>query len=147
MRSLQRPNAKAFIQYLVNRTAATTILDQAGTPMGQVVDVDRARVNATGSRIIRGLYFVEMGKPLALNAVVRVEATAGLRSHDADALKIARVYSMFSDRRDGEIGKAFSYVAGFGPGISVWMMLLYDYFVWVGTVDCRTADASVLPLL
>jgi hypothetical protein len=39
------------------------------------------------------------------------------------------------DRRDRSIGTAFSYVAGFGPGFSVWLMLLYDFFFWLGTVD------------
>lgn len=144
MRSLQKPNAKAFADYLASRTTQSTILAPDGAPMGQIVDVDRARVGATGARIIRGLYFIEMRKPLPPNALIRVEAKAGLSPHEPDALRIARTYSMFPDRREREIGKAFSYVAGFGPAVSVWVMLLYDYFVWVGTVDA-SATATELP--
>lgn len=137
LRSLQRPNAKAFAEYLARQTAQTTILALDGAPMGQVVDGDRTRVNATGARIIRGLYFSEMGKPLDPNAVIKVGAKADLSAHEPDALEIARLFSVFAEHRDREIGKAFSYVAGFGPGMSVWLMLLYDYFVWLGTVDTR----------
>lgn len=145
LRSLQRPNARAFAEYLASQTTTSAIVGQDGAPMGQIIDVDRARVNATGSRIIRGLYFVEMGRPITLNAVMRVEAKGGpLRSDEADALTIARAYSKFSERRHKEIGTAFSYAAGFGHGISVWIMLLYDYFLWVGTVDERSMSVDGL---
>lgn len=144
MRSLQRPNAKAFLEYLASQTTASTILGHGGTPMGQVVDVYHARVNATGTRIIRALHFFETGEPLTRDAVVKVGAKAGLGPHEADTLEIARAFSKFSDRRDREIGRAFSYVAGFAPGMSVWMILMYEYFVWCGTVDSRAAKASAL---
>jgi hypothetical protein len=139
IRSLERPSAKAFAEYLARKTKRTTILAPDGKPMGEVVEVDRARVNATGARMIRALYFVETGKPLPPDAVVKVGAKASLSPHEPEALEIARVYSMFTDRRDREIGKAFSYVACFGPGLSVWVMLLYDYFFWLGTVDTRSS--------
>jgi hypothetical protein len=42
---------------------------------------------------------------------------------------------MLSDHRTGAIGEAFSYVAAVGPGVSFWLILLYDYFFWAGTVD------------
>jgi hypothetical protein len=147
LRSLKKPNARAFAEYLASQTAASAVVAPDGAPMGQIVNVDRARVNATGARIIRGLYFVEMGRPLTPNAVMRVEARGGpLRPDEADARTIAHAYCKFSEHRDGAIGTAFSYAAGFGDGMSVWIMLLYDYFLWVGTVDARSAPDGGLGL-
>jgi hypothetical protein len=70
VRSLERPSAKAFAEYLIRQTTDTTILAPDGKPMGEVVSVDRARVDATGARMIRALHFVEGGKPLPPNAIV-----------------------------------------------------------------------------
>jgi len=146
LRSLQNPNAKAFAEYLAHQTTQTTILAPDGAPMGQAVEVDRTRVNATGARIIRGLYFSEIGKPLERDALIKIGTKPGLSEHDPDAVQIARCYSAFPEHRDREIGTAFSYVAGFGPGVSVWMMLLYDYFAWVGTVDTRASRDAIWPV-
>ena len=48
----------------------------------------------------------------------------------------------FADYLDSQtsptkIGETFSYVAGFGQGFSIWLMMLYGYFVWAGTTDSR----------
>ncbi|MEK7992249.1 MAG: hypothetical protein AAB403_00440 [Planctomycetota bacterium] len=147
IRSLQRPNAKAFADYLTSQMAATRILAPDGVPMGQAIEVDRRRVHATGARIIRGLFYVEKGKPVPPGALLRVEATAGLNSSDPVVLQFARLYGQCSERRDREIGKAFSYAAGFGPGFSIWLMLLYDYFAWAGTVDMRSTSADLITCL
>lgn len=137
MRSLQRPTAGRFVEYLARQATPTAVLDSHGDPMGTMIEIDRSRVNATGARLIRGLHFVEAGTPIPKGGVVRVEAKAGISPGEPDALKIARVYRALKDRRDREIGSAFSYVACFGLDFSIWVMLLYDYFVWVGTVDTR----------
>lgn len=135
-RSLQRPNAKAFVEYLARQSMSTTILGAHGLPLGRVIELDQTRVNATGSRLIRGLHFNETGESLSPH-MVRTAAKMGLRADDPDTLEFARVYSKFSERKNREIGTAFSYVAGFAPGISVWLMLLYDCLAWIGTVDSR----------
>jgi hypothetical protein len=137
MRSLQRPDARAFVEYLARQSTNTTILAHHGRPLGQIIDVDKVRVNATGARLVRGLHFVETGKPLS-RSVVRVETKLGLRTDEKDSLEIARVFSGFPEWKNREFGTAFSYVAGFAPGMSVWLMLLYDYFVWLGVVDTRS---------
>ena len=135
VRSLQRQNAKAFADYLTRRMTETKILAADGTPMGSTLEVDRERINATGERMVRGLFSIEMGKPLSPTAHVRIAANAGVNASDPVILQLARTYHQCSDRRDREIGRAFSYAAGFGVDLSVWILVLYDYFVWIATVD------------
>jgi hypothetical protein len=53
--------------------------------------MDKRRVNATGARMIRGLYFIEMGEPLSSLAILKVAAKAGQPSK-ADLKTIAHVY-------------------------------------------------------
>lgn len=137
VRSLERPNAQGFLDYLRRETNHTIVLDQSGVPMGSVTEVNKSRVNATGARIVRALHYAETGKVLSPAAIVRTGAKVGLRAHDEDMLEIARVYSTFKEYRHREIGNAFSYVGCLAPGISVWLILLYDYFAWIGTADDR----------
>jgi hypothetical protein len=70
-------------------------------------------------------------------AVIRVGCQMALRPTDADTITIARVMKTWPDWRDGSVGTAFSYMAAFGNGVSAWLMLLYDFFYWLGTVDAR----------
>lgn len=137
LRSLQRPSARAFAEYVATQTASSRILGQDGLPLGQVLELDKERVNRTGERFIRALYFVEAGTPMPVGSLVRVGCKTGLRPTDADTITIARVMQTLPDWRDGAVGTAFSYVAAFGKGMSAWLMLLYDFFFWLGTVDCR----------
>ena len=137
LRSLQKPNARAFAEYLAKQADNSAILGQDESPMGQVIELDRSRVNRVGERFVRALYFTETGTPLPVGALLRVGSTMGLRATDTDTQEIGRVLIKIPDRRDRSVGTAFSYVTGFGPGFSVWFMLLYDFFFWLGTVDCR----------
>jgi hypothetical protein len=105
--------------------------------MGQVLEFHKVRVNRTGERFIRALYFVEKGIPIPNDAAVRVGAKMGLRANDADTITIARAMKAFPDWRDGSVENAFSYLATFGDVGSAWLMLLYDFFFWFGTVDLR----------
>jgi hypothetical protein len=111
------------------------------TPTGQpimAVQTDQRRVNATGMHILRGLYFRETGKRLSgATADVRVASKSGLTAEHPAVLTAARVFNLFPDQRNGAMGSAFSYAAAFGYGRSVWLMLLYDYFFWIGSVDER----------
>ena len=61
LRSLQRPNARGFAEYLRSQSNATWILSAAGVPY-IAIDLDNQRVKNTGLHIIRGLYFRETGK-------------------------------------------------------------------------------------
>ena len=139
-RSLQRPDARGFVEYLASQTTQSTVLGPDGSPIGQVIELDKSRVNRTGQRIVRALHFVEVGTPLA-DSVVRVGSNMGLRATDADTITIARALKTLPDWRDGSVGTAFSYVAAIGPGFSFWFMLLYDFFFWLGTVDSRGVKA------
>jgi hypothetical protein len=112
LRSLERPDAKAFSDYVKSRMRETTILGSDGKPMGHELKVDKARINATGARIVRGLFFIETGKPLSPKVFVRVASNINVRPSDPTLLQLARVYKSSSDHRNREIGSAFSYVAG-----------------------------------
>jgi hypothetical protein len=140
LRSLQRPNAKGFAEYLANQGTDSTILGVGGSPMGRVTEVNKRRVNATGSRIVRGLYFVELGRPMPEGAVLKVGCKDGLTPADPDIQTLARIMQQMPDRRYRAFGTAFSYVAGVGGGVSFWLMLLYDYFIWLVTVDERNTS-------
>jgi hypothetical protein len=137
LRSLQKPEARAFAEYLTRQAESSVILGQDGSPMGQVLELDKARTNRTGERFIRALYFHETGTALPRDAVVRVACNMGLRKTDADFKTICRVLAAFPERRHGFSGTAFGYLVALGPESSAWLMQLYDFFVLVGTVDCR----------
>ncbi|MDQ2841441.1 MAG: hypothetical protein M3Y72_10470 [Acidobacteriota bacterium] len=102
------------------------------------IQMEQQRVNSSGMHILRGLYFHETGKRLCgTSADVRVASKAGLTAEHPDMLTIARVFRLFPDQRNGAMGTAFSYAAAFGHGRSLWLMLLYDYFFWIGSIDER----------
>ena len=52
-------------------------------------------------------------------------------------LTIAEVFNAFPEHRDGAVGHAFSYAAAFAGEMSAWLMMLYDYFFWIATIDER----------
>lgn len=140
MRSLQRPNARAFAEYISQQSHLLNVLAPDGNPV-LTVEFDRQRINRSGLHILRGLYFRETGNRLSgQNADVRLGSKAGLTHEHSQTLTIARVFRLFPDQRNGATGTAFSYAAAFGDRRSVWLMLLYDYFFWVGTVDERDAS-------
>jgi hypothetical protein len=150
MRSLQRPNARAFLEYVGQQLERTRILWPSGEPMVTLL-MDEQRVNASGMHIIRGLYFHQTRKRLSgSSADVQVASRIDPVPDDLDMLNIARVFDAFTDQRSGAAGTAFSYVAALGDRWSVWLMLLYDYFVWIGVIDERNPserEANRAPLI
>ncbi len=137
VRSLRRPNAQAFAEYLAHQSHRMNILAPSGNPV-VAIQMEQQRVNSSGMHILRGLYFHETGKRLCgTSADVRVASKAGLTAEHPDMLTIARVFRLFPDQRNGAMGTAFSYAAAFGHGRSLWLMLLYDYFFWIGSIDER----------
>jgi hypothetical protein len=105
--------------------------------MGQVLELDKERANRIGQRFIRALYFHETGMAVPRNTVIRVACNMGLRTIDTEFSEICRVLAAFRDRKHGYIGTAFGYLAALEPEFSAWLMQFYDFFVWLGTVDCR----------
>jgi hypothetical protein len=143
--SLAHPNARGFAQYLASHTTSARIVTPSGMPVMKI-ELDRKRLNKTGLRIMRGLYFRETGKPVPSVAAVRLESTTDLTADHPDMLTIATMWNVLTDHRDGATGRAFSYAAAFGRGVSVWLMLLYDYFFWAGTIDERDpTEREALP--
>jgi hypothetical protein len=99
IRSLQRPEAKKFANYLAGQSNLSSILGADGRPMGRYFEPDRNRMNATGERIVRGLYFVEVGQPLPTSKQIRVACKSGLTAEHPDMIQFARIFRSFSDKR------------------------------------------------
>jgi hypothetical protein len=136
LRSFQYPEGRKFAQYLGRNTNPTSILAASGAPIATMAQ-DRNRLNATGEHLLRGLYFIEKGRPVRNDATIRIEHTTGLHPEHPAMRTIAEVFYRFPERRDGAVGHAFSYGAAFGDEMSVWVMMLYDYFFWLATIDER----------
>jgi hypothetical protein len=143
LRSLERPEAQAFADYVKRNMAETTILDASERPMGHTMEVDKKRVNATGRRIVRGLFFVETGKPLAPTQQIKIESNIDVRSSDPMILQFARLYQMCPDHRNRQIGSAFDYVGGLHEKFSIWMLMLYGNFIWLATMDYSQVTESL----
>jgi hypothetical protein len=144
IRSLERPDARGFANYLASKSRPTNVLAWNGNPIVSM-EIDRERVNRTGLHIMRGLYYVEFRRPIPPDAAIKVGATTGLTADHPDMLTIARVFGILPEHRDGATGKAFSYATAFGGGVSSWLMLLYDYFFWAGAIDERPLSERETP--
>jgi hypothetical protein len=140
LRSLQRPKAKPFSEYLLNQMSSSIVLGADGNPMGQLVEVEKNRIDATGARLVRGLYYVEKGEILGQPKEFRIASRAGVTEKDPAIQQFARMYASSTDHRTGEVGEAFSYAACFHPTFSIWFLFLYSYFSWLATI--RPHDAT-----
>jgi hypothetical protein len=134
LRSLQRPEAKGFVQYLVSQMKDSTVLGPDGKPLGQSVEVDRNRINATGERMVRALFYVELEEALPPSTRIRIAAKPGITPSNPAILQFARMYDRCPDRRNKTVGDAFSYVVCFYPDFSIWLLLLYEHFSWLATI-------------
>jgi hypothetical protein len=139
LRSLQRPQAKPFSEYLLKQMSYSIVLGADGNPMGHVVEVEKNRIDATGARLIRGLHYVERRERLGQPKEFRIASRAGITAEDPSIQQFAKMYAGSADRRTKEIGEAFSYAACFHPTFSVWFLLLYGFFGWLAIVRPRDA--------
>jgi hypothetical protein len=135
MRSLQRSDAAGFARYLSNQTHATLVLGANGIPIGSTTEADRERINATGIRLIKALLFLETGRRLSEQDKIGIAAKAGVTPNEPAILQFARVYRLCSHHCSRDFGSGFSYAAGLHANFSIWLMILYDYFCWAGTVQ------------
>lgn len=131
LRSLRRPAAKHFSDYLLGQMSYSIVLGADGNPMGQVVEVDKSRVDATGARLVRGLYYVEKKSSLGSPEQFRIASKAGVEAADPAIQQFARMYAGCADRCTREIDDVFSYAACFWSSFSIWFLLLYGYFGWL----------------
>jgi len=122
IRSLQRPQSSGFTQYVLGQLKPSTILDWPGKPLAHQVDVDRKRVDASGERLVRGLFFHETGNVLDSALRIRIASKAGVVAYDPAIVHFARTYQTWPDRRSRNVGNAFRYVAAFYSGNSIWFL-------------------------
>ena len=136
LRSLQRPDARGFAEYLTRTAESSTVLGQDSLPLGQAFELDKTRVNQTGERLVRAFHFVEMGTPVPRNKTVRVACNMSLKPtrprHTDDCT---------NDRKPSPTGGMAAWARhsvmsplSRMPG-AVWLMLLYDFFFWLGIVQ------------
>ena len=138
MRSLNKPDARGFASYLGRQSRRMSVLAPNGNHVVGASDGTSRGINRSGMHMLRGLYFHETGARLSgSNAEVRVASKSGLTAEHPAMLTTAQVFRLFPDQRNGAAGTAFSYAAAFGHSRSAWLMLLYDYFFWIGTIDTR----------
>jgi hypothetical protein len=132
-RSLQYPEARGLAKYLASHTEPSPILGVNGAHIGKLTQ-DLRRINATGERIIRGLYYVERRRPVAPDARILIESRNNIELSDEILLLAVQAYEASKDRSTREVGKAFSYAVGFDNDRSVWVLMVYGYFFWFATV-------------
>ncbi len=136
LRSLERPSAIGFKQYLASQTQPSKVLNFQGFPLGTVTEVGNQRVNGVrGARLIKALYYAETGAPISAESTIKVAGKTGLRPSDEATKTIALIMHNLPDWREKSFGTAFSYLGGLGPLFSVWLLGLYGFFFWCGTID------------
>lgn len=135
IRSLERPQSKGFANYLNSQIAPTSILGPDGTPFGWTVHAESARVNSTGERMIRGLFYLESGRPLGPLARIQIGSKMGVERRDPAIEHFAAALRKIPDQRSKTLEDTFGYVAAFHPAGSIWLLLLYGTFSWMAKVD------------
>lgn len=133
-RSLQRPQARGFSEYLRSQLKKSDLVDSLGRPLGIRAEVDRSRIEATGERIAKGLHFHFGGQPLPRDAQVFVYSKPGYDAIDFIIPNFTAVLEKCGAQRIGQIGAGFSYVAGASGDAYVFGILLYEYFWWIVAV-------------
>jgi hypothetical protein len=134
MRALQYPKARGFAECLAGQTQLSPIVGVSGVPLRKLTR-DFTRLASTGARLIRGLHYVEMERALAPDARITMSMSDTVEPSDEVMLLTVRAYDAAKERRQREVGSAFSYAAGFDDdGRSVWVIMVYGYFFWFATV-------------
>jgi hypothetical protein len=138
-RSLQKPQAAAFARYVESQRSLSLLFGPDGSRIA-VVTADRRRIDAVGARLIRGLFFADTGRRLPATAKLRCAAKYGLPP-EKEFHEFVKLWGRTQVQSDRAIGDGFSYVAGFYPQFSVWMLMLYEVLMWFGTVEYKPAAA------
>ncbi len=71
MRSLQRPNARSFAQYLAAKSSPTPLLAWNGSPIVSM-EIEQERINNTGRHMLRGLFYREFKRQVREDAAVGI---------------------------------------------------------------------------
>ena len=77
MRTLQYPQGRGFAKYLGRQTTLSPILGTNGVQVRKLTR-DLNRLAATGERLVRGLHYVETGKPLTPDARITMSMCADI---------------------------------------------------------------------
>jgi hypothetical protein len=125
-RGLERPEGRAFAASFARTMRDINLTTPAGLYLGNVggFTPDWKRLERFAQRIVRGLYWKEMGRALAINHFLR--ATPIIQA-TPDLLK--SVKELYGDREPRHIGAgAFSYVFTPTPkgGGTAWIIEFYE---------------------
>jgi hypothetical protein len=130
-RSLQYPEAKKFSEYLKRQLKPTDFVDANGNPLGIRAEVDVARIDATGERFGRGIYYHLTGTRVPEEWQVYVFSKPGYDSIDFIVPNFNAIMDKCGDHTQGSIGAGFSLVGGRSVDGCVFGFLLYEYFWWI----------------
>ena len=134
MRTLQHAGGRGFAKYLARQTRPSPIFGANGAWVGRL-ERDLDRLAATGKRLVRGLHYVETGKPLVPGTRITISMCDDIKPLDELLVCAVRAYDASMERRHREVGAAFSYAAGFDDdGRSIWVIMVYGFFFWFATV-------------
>jgi hypothetical protein len=106
-----RPQAKGFSDLLKRQLRATDPVDGTGKPLAIRAEVDRSRIDATGERMARGLYYYLAREPLRRDSQAWVYSKPGYGSIDFIVPNLNAILEKCGDRTHGQIGSGLGFVA------------------------------------
>jgi hypothetical protein len=135
-RSLLKSNAAGLRKRVLSDMQWVNLRTTSGLYIGRRFgySVDLNRIRSVLERTIRGLYFVELGKPLGLNNEVRVFTDGDIELQPNDVLEQLKqgILKPLSTCSPKVIGNGvFSYrhqIVKENPLLSVWLLLFYGGF-------------------
>lgn len=130
-RSMTRPQSKRFADYLRSQLKPSDLVDGTGQPLGLRAEVDVSRIDATGERFARGIYYALARVPVPQEWQVYVFSKPGHNAIDFLVTQFNAIMDKCGDHTQYNIGAGFSLVGGRSVDGCVFGFLLYEYFWWI----------------
>ncbi len=133
-RGLNKPGSEAFRAAIARQQETGRILGPNGLPLGGRIKSDKARMDATGRHIVRGLYYALTKTPLHVTMELIIGCQTGVDERHEAMQTFQRGWEKWPDRRQSDVGEGFRYSTVAIGGQSMWFIELYDYLCWFGVV-------------
>jgi hypothetical protein len=148
-RSLQRPEQRGFATSLAKSWRRSPLVTRSGIYIGTVptYEVDYSRLDRVLQRILKGLYFHEVGTPVPDSYALTVYSVEHLQNLDVKTSDhLMRICRGLVTQPQREVAKhVFSYwcmAAGDDPGALCWAMTFYDRLAYLGLTFRRPAAVA-----
>jgi hypothetical protein len=135
---MQRQEAKGFAEMIRQSIRESDVYTPAGVYIGRAptFNANLKRIDATGTRILKGLYFLETGERTPEQADVAVYSMEGFQKRPDLVKQLWDKTRPIVDLSHGrKIGDTFSYTVHFAPCLSFWYLVFYAFYVMVGFVN------------